>query len=432
MACFWYVNDGMSALRISKSDLESKQNTLLAIRDAADLVVNDELTPDNFEDPGWVVLWPDRVREDGVWKANTKYPNAQSVLDAFEADGFHPMGVGCLNRFGKAAVTVRVESSQYCEFLQWVSKERFILESLSAAPVSVGMLTVGVVSAKRPTCSQAIPRAIVKARAMLEERFPGLHWGRPDPTKNNVYAIQVTTPQSLTDADAFTHEMRGCKIAFSARTTGMRRAEVAKIIEEAATTKVADYKTSTEDLTDAQFEIDTVKTLVGSAQAAVSETFDRWQGLRLSEATCKAVVKTAFSVPLDTEPVVQAVTNAFASFASPADILRSNAHASNDEVRALRDALAEEPPKVPPSKLLLVATTYKPKAVHSAKPSAQQTKSAQGRSSHQQSSAPTKKNGVASTAAASTRTQARTATPASRPTAASRNWATVARQGQRK
>jgi hypothetical protein len=48
MACFWYVNDGMSALRISKSDLESKQNTLLAIRDAADLVVNDELTPDNF------------------------------------------------------------------------------------------------------------------------------------------------------------------------------------------------------------------------------------------------------------------------------------------------------------------------------------------------------------------------------------------------
>lgn len=429
LVSYWVPRDALRVLLVDKSDLELNNVSLLQLRNCADLVVPASLVALNLEDAGWVALWPDRIKKDNTWVRNEKYPiaHARAVLEAFESAGFKPERLSVVERFGKAVVAIRVAPHDYVNFLQWADTERIVVDSLSPAPVSVATVTIGVADPKHPSRSQAIPLVVRTARARLEEKYKGMHWGRPDLSKSDVYCVQVTTAVPLTDADAFTMEQHGCRVAFSVRETGMRRGAVEKVITEAATAKVAEYKpVILSDPTDAQFEQNTVLDLVEQAKTAVSTMFDRWQGLRLSEDTCRAVVQTAFSVPLENVRAVEDYAKTMASFAAPVEMLRGSDALNTEAVVALRAALAEAPPAVPPSRLKLAWTAFAKKPAQTA---AKQNQNAGGQPPQQRQPVSASAKGAVQPVPTPLTTQAPSATAsAHRPTRNPRRWETVGKK----
>jgi hypothetical protein len=192
---------GMSMTIASRDDFRDSA-AYDAVRGAASLFFDADRTINDTDEPGTIHVWPQSEKNaEGKFVPVARWAN-RSLTNIAELFLNKKARFGIeLKWKGTAVLVAQIAGEDYATAIDIVKKHQLVCEKTSVPSVTTAVLTVTTTRQAFGTAYDAVMRE----RRELEEKYPTLRWGDPDPMFVG-YRTTVMIPTDLTIEDAYTRK----------------------------------------------------------------------------------------------------------------------------------------------------------------------------------------------------------------------------------
>jgi hypothetical protein len=230
---------GMSMTKVERDAFPSADAYKKVVA-LASLFIDDKRFITDPDLPGTIQVWPRRERDaDGKWVTTNRWARRSltSIANTFRnVDARFGLE---LKWKGTAVLVVQLPGNHYAEGLDIVKNNGLEHEKVSTPSVTTAVL---MITSKQKSFGRTFD-VLINERRLLEEKFPELRWGDPDPTFIG-FRSTVMIPSAITLADAYTKDVDGCVVRFQtapSQHSKEQEAANAELVKEAVEAAAGGY-----------------------------------------------------------------------------------------------------------------------------------------------------------------------------------------------